>query len=238
MPRFTFSEDTCHNEQVLFTNRSILTNGKPLPSRTKYTWDFGNGSPISKDVSPSHVFKNPFHDKDVEYYITLTIELNGCSKFLTDTIIVHPQPKVDFKVENACGADTIRTENKSIGKGILTYAWSAAPNSGIAFINSNSENPKIVITDPKKEDIEYKITLQVTSEDGCDTSLTKPLIIYGEPTATINAKKIICKDSLETFESIAPPVSSALAPDSFYVWTYGDKSRLSSILAITDEMVG
>ena len=76
VPAFTSSEDSiCHNGSITFT----LTDGSLLPT-SPYTWDFGDGSSISTAKDPSHVFTNPHPDRNVEYYVTLTVELNGCSK--------------------------------------------------------------------------------------------------------------------------------------------------------------
>ncbi|MDD4236683.1 MAG: PKD domain-containing protein, partial [Bacteroidales bacterium] len=49
---FSFPENNCVNTGVVFNNQST---GVEI---TGYTWDFGDGSPISNEINPIHVYQN------------------------------------------------------------------------------------------------------------------------------------------------------------------------------------
>jgi len=47
----------------------------------KYEWNFGDGSPISNDTNPVHVFHNNNTDSLTFYFVTLTaISADECNK--------------------------------------------------------------------------------------------------------------------------------------------------------------
>ncbi|HOI79816.1 MAG TPA: PKD domain-containing protein, partial [Petrimonas sp.] len=56
---FTFSFDDADNKEVLFNNTSLMSE--------KYQWNFGDGSAVSDDRSPSHVYSSKG-----TYTVTLT----------------------------------------------------------------------------------------------------------------------------------------------------------------------
>lgn len=67
------------NEPVTFTNTTTGASG--------YRWDFGDGTPASTEVNPTHVYTT---GRRQPYYATLTAEYgNGCEENLTLTVPVR-----------------------------------------------------------------------------------------------------------------------------------------------------
>ena len=225
VPAFTETDlFICHNESITFTNASTITGGASLPSGATIKWDFGDGTTASSN-SVSHVFSNTSNTQDSMYTVTLSISYQGCVDSISKDVTVHPLPFVDFEIPTACGGDDIQIVNNSFGKGNLRYKWSANPSTGITFDNNTLENPKISVMTNSNADITFNISLTVESEDTCTASLTNPLLVFGDPTAMIQGDSILCKGRETRFESLVPPVSSDLAPDSLYIWNYGDGTQ-------------
>ncbi|WP_339876134.1 gliding motility-associated C-terminal domain-containing protein [Olleya marilimosa] len=72
--------NTCVGDTTQFT----LTTSEPI---TSALWDFGDGSPTSSDLNPSHTFPNPG-----DYVITLTLNSNGEVITTTNTITISQIP--------------------------------------------------------------------------------------------------------------------------------------------------
>lgn len=79
-----------------------------------YTWDFGDGSAVSHDENPTHIFEKPGN-----YRITLTVAGPGGSNSTTTTITVeHPAPIAAFTADptNGVAPLTVTFTNNSTGK--------------------------------------------------------------------------------------------------------------------------
>jgi PKD repeat protein len=94
------------------------TGTHPYPI-TKYTWNFGDGSPTSTVDSPTHIYT-----AEGIYWVKVTVEThNGCS--YTDSIMVTAgnKPTANFSVapSQICIHDSVTFTNASTGGG--TYTW-------------------------------------------------------------------------------------------------------------------
>ncbi len=225
IPDFTRSDSAiCHNESITFTNMTTLTDGMDLPSDATVEWDFGDGA-TSTDRSPSHIFTNSSNMIDITYTVTLFVDYQGCVDSVSKDVTIYPAPRVDFQISNVCGGDSVQVVNNSFGKGNLHYFWSATPSTSITFNNDTLEEPTISIMTSSNSDLTFDITLIVESEDSCTSSLTQELLVFGDPTASIQGDSILCKNIETRFQSLAPSVSSDLAPDAFYIWNFGDGNQ-------------
>ena len=80
VPDFSMSGDNVYlsNASINFTNFST--------GATIYSWNFGDGSPVSSVVSPAHQYTSAGN-----YTITLTAQnSNGCDQVITKDLVVNP----------------------------------------------------------------------------------------------------------------------------------------------------
>jgi len=74
----------------------VANANQPLKS---YSWNFGDGSPVSIETSPEH-----FYDKEGIYNITLTyITESGCTSTAFYSVRIYAKPKADFSYSIPCG---------------------------------------------------------------------------------------------------------------------------------------
>lgn len=220
-PSFNVTAEVCAGDIVDFTNVSTLTGGTALPEDAIVVWDFGDGS-TSGEISPTHIFSINNNESDIVYEVQLSVTYQGCTKVESDRITVRPVPLAQFDLGNGCGSDLLMPNNNSIGKGDLSYRWTAVPPEGISFDNPAAANPEISISAVLSTDAEYQISLEVTTSDGCKSRNTESLVVFGAPEALIQSEPLLCLGENVLFESVVPIESSDLAPDSLYIWDYGD----------------
>jgi len=101
-------------QSVAFQNTSRGIGG------LSYQWNFGDGSPITTTVNPSHVFTNTGTSL-ISYTVTLTVT-GACSGVYTatGTVNVNPLPKVQFATDNF-------TVDESDGPATITATLNFAP---------------------------------------------------------------------------------------------------------------
>lgn len=106
------NDTICVNGTVTFKNNS--TNA------TSYSWDFGDGTPLSTLTSPSHTYTAPGN------YTVTFIALNTAKCSLSDTlklkIVVLPTPVVNIgRDTTVCNSINLKLDAGNPGS---TYAWS------------------------------------------------------------------------------------------------------------------
>lgn len=88
---YTFTNDaTCSGTLVQFTPSASGTGTKT------YSWDFGDGTPISTDQNATHVF-NALGCSTSTFTVELTVTVNGCSVKKTHVVTVKQKPDISFK---------------------------------------------------------------------------------------------------------------------------------------------
>ncbi len=172
---FTPSAPSCVTKTVTFTDGSLANTG----ALNKWTWDFGDGSPASNMPSPTHTYATAG-----TYTVTLQVETDkGCvSSVKSKPVVISPLPVPGFILPGNCVNDPISQfiDTSSISDGSqaqFSYAW----NFGDA--NANIANPNTSTTKNGSHKYtatgNYNVTLTVTSNNGCSTSLTQVFTING-----------------------------------------------------------
>lgn len=192
------SEDVCLDQAVQFTNTSSLSSGT-----SNYNWFFGD-STMSTDINPTHLY-----DTAGIYEVTLvqTSDL-GCVDSFSLTHIVYPIPNAEFSLGNSCYGDTVDFTNlSSIDFGTMTYVWDFSDG-----ITDTATNPRHTFNALGI----YDITLDVTSDFGCEAQKVKDITIYPVPFANFTFDNT-CEEKTVSFTNL----STLSAGTMSYNWNFG-----------------
>ena len=170
LPNFSAGDDLS-----LCTGDTVLLGSTPVGGQI-YNWE-DNESLLADNLAqvPYAAFSNsPFPQSDL---VLLTAELNGCSETDSATIIIHPLPVPQIVGSSSfCSGDSIML----IGFGGDSYEWSPI---------QLFENP-YNFTSQFSASTNTVITLNATSTQGCQGSLTKELEILESPSAFFEVSDI------------------------------------------------
>lgn len=183
-PEFS-SLNVCEGNTMQFNNLSTIPNTDAIQS---YSWNFGDGSSFNTNLSPSHLYAG------VGAYTIWLFDVStfGCKDSISKIRVVNPKPVVSFTA-----SDTIRCEpvcadlqNLSI---IATgnnaaFLWNFGDGSG----GSTSQNPHHCFNnDSVFAPIAYSVSLTVTSDSGCVTTLAKNnyITVFPMPVAVCTASE-------------------------------------------------
>jgi len=163
---FSNTNNICSNSEISFTDMS-KDNGNPI---TSWEWDFGDGN-TSIDQNPKHIFMNPG-----SYPVVLKIKnstICDVKEFKRD-ILIRASPVADFSFSSpGCdNAAILFTDlSKAVQGNIIKREWDFG--DGIKLDNSGSAT----ISHQYTSGGQFKISLKVTSEFGCENVLTRELNI-------------------------------------------------------------
>ncbi|MEY4594291.1 MAG: hypothetical protein RIQ47_701, partial [Bacteroidota bacterium] len=155
---FTSSPPVCLGDTIFFTNNSSLASGGLI----SYTWNFGDGSPVSSTTNPFHVYTTAG-----SFQVRLTSTANGCSDDTLITVSVNPSPVAAFtpSAVTGCGPTNISFSNTTTGSPV--YAWNFGDGG-----SSTTANPSHLYAQPGT----YSVTLIATQGSCADTVLSNNLI--------------------------------------------------------------
>ncbi len=201
---FSFTNSVCiPNALVQFQNLSNIANGTPLT----YSWNFGDGSPLSAALNPSHKynFVGPFN-------VLLRATSNaGC---VTDRVIpmnnIHPQPKADFSFSNPAGVcigDAVTLTDLTDGKDGIVNQW----NWDMGDATVLTTNPVSYTYTTAKT---YTVTLFTVNSMGCNSdTISKSFTVHPYPVVDAGPDRFILEGGQIT---LAPIVTGN---DLQFVWT-------------------
>lgn len=152
--------NACVNNLVQFTNQSI-------PVNATYEWDFGDGSPISTALDPSHTYIAAG-----TYDVTLTVDFNGCVSISTQTVTIFPNPIINAGLDvSVCQGNSITLS----ASGGLNYVWNdPIVINNVPFIPTANGSYTVTGTDINGCEATDQVNLTLTS-----------IVINGGPDVTI-----------------------------------------------------
>ncbi len=207
--------NVCDGSIVQFGNLSTIASTDTIQS---WTWDFGDSSPFSNTANTSHQYAAAG-----SYSVQLLIVTNfGCPDSITKTSIVNPNPVVLYTADSlaGCGPLCVNFLNSStIATGVnATSLWTFGDGSP----TSNSSNPShCYMNDSVYAPNSFTVTLKVTSDSGCVSSITKNnyITVYANPNAAFTA--------IPKTTTIMDPIISitdlSIGADNWN-WNFGDGS--------------
>lgn len=200
---FTYSP-TCLGDLMEFFNP-----GSPIDSL--YHWNFGD-SQTNQLKEPAH-----YYISAANYQVTLNVtSTRGCIGSATRQVTVSPIPVPSFSTPPGClGSTYDLTSTSTISAGtIANYQWH------IEAPDTNLMGPSVNYT--FSDSGNYQITLLVTSDIGCDKSISKVVSIHGLPIANFSFDP----------QYGNPPLAVQFTDQSYaansFEWTFGVDSLIST----------
>lgn len=210
-PEAEFSAaDVCDGMEVQFTDQTNLLSG----SLISHDWDLGDGN-TSTQASFAHTYAAPG-----TYTVVLIVETDqGCLDTVSHDVTVHPNPIVDFSASFACEGDTsFFTDQSSILTGsIVSYDWDFGDGG-----SSTDQNPAHIYSVPGT----YTATLTLTSDMGCVTSLSIPVVLPPGPPAPTPLHDTVCSGFTPYLAAVPPNIPGTInwlyAPNSTHPFHSGN----------------
>lgn len=199
----------CQGNPTVFTNLSSVASGLI----TNYDWDFGNNGSTSMQQSPMNMYTSAG-----TFTVTLMITTDfGCEATVSQTVDVYENPVADFSVADVClGAVSSFADNSTISSGsIASWNWDFGDGSV-----SSLQNP----THSYGAAGTYSVQLTITSDNGCQTSVTNDAIVNENPVADF-AFTDVCESQATTLTDQSSIGNGTI---SSWSWDLGDGSSLQS----------
>ncbi len=206
-PIVQFDGDNLSGCSPLTVNFSDLSTSD---TGSSYFWDFGDYI-ISADQSPTHTFLSS-RAYTIKEVVTAP---GGCKDSLIKTsyVTVLNAPVTDFSTSSGCVNTVISFTDQSsvIASNIISWSWSFGDNA-----TSSLQNPTHIYSTNGS----YTVTLTTTSNLGCQSTLTKTIIINSKPIVQFNTVTLSgCTPLNVVFGDV-----SSTASGSTYNWSFGDNS--------------
>ncbi|MGB3947815.1 MAG: PKD domain-containing protein [Bacteroidia bacterium] len=146
-----------------------------------YSWQPGGITNQNITLSPNIT---------TNYTLTIT-DQNNCIAKDSASIIVNPNPNVNFGVPPVCvGEASVFSDSTTISSGtIVTYNWTF----GIGSAGSIQQNPTYTYPSCNV----YTISLTTISDSGCTSFNTKPVTVYCKPNASFTTNNICVYEQAE-----------------------------------------
>ena len=157
-------------------------------------WNFGDPSSgnanSSNIISPKHLFSN-----QANYTIKLIATNNaGCKDSLINIITVKAQVKADFTYSSACtNAATLFQDNSIVpapnSSNIRSWNFGTSTANGLTVSKSYTNSGV------------YSVTLSVTGNNGCNSSISKIITIFSPPVTSFTIPAFCAKDTITAINS-------------------------------------
>jgi PKD repeat protein len=157
----------CNQLTVNFTNTSSVTTA------TNFAWDFGDGTPVSNEVNPQHVFQPSADGKDAVYTVSLLIPDN-CVLRPAQTMNITVRPAVPIAniipdKLSGCGAFVLSVHNASPGNNAL-YDFYLYDNGNLVQKITKTDKTDALFA-PVTSPVTKNYTLYMEVTDFCGTKV-------------------------------------------------------------------
>lgn len=205
----SFSADdttACLNQLITFTNASSSATNTSLT----YSWDFGDGSPATNIVSPTHVYTQTG---------AFTVKLIATDNIGCADTLIYPnyvkvaQPAASFSMDDSfalCPPLIVQFTNTSLGA--ATYNWSFGDGS-----SSTIPNPNNIYSTPGI----YVIHLVAINSYGCKDSISNTVNVLGYSGGLTYTPLIGCNPITVNFTATLTNVTN-------FLWDFSDGTVINA----------
>jgi len=202
----------CNGNATQFTDSSTTSSG----TITLRAWDFGDGSPLSSALNPSHTYVN-----GGLYNVSLTVNNTvGCIDTIIKPVQVYFNPVAGFTQSDVCFGDTMHFTNTSSidnSTSIATYLWVFGDGGS----SSSLQSPPHYYSSAGN----FAVTLVTTSADACSNAISTSVNTFDAPKSSFAFSNTCLFDSAKFTNSSLNPVMGSIANWS---WDFGDGSPLNN----------
>jgi gliding motility-associated-like protein len=195
----------CKGSPTVFTDQSI--------GGMFWGWNFGDGS-LGTGQNPNHTYA-----KAGVYTVTLgVVGAGNCVDSIKQLVTVHDTPEASFFFFNSCSHDSIYFSNASIIDPTTTVT---------SFLYDFGDGKTSNLSDPAHMYAKgglYKVTLKITTADGCVGTALVNTQVNDSPTALADIKDIC---SIDSAKFINKSIIAAGKITKYY-WDFGDGSGIDS----------
>lgn len=206
LANFSFTDTAClPNAFIEFDNNSTIADN--TQNSFTYTWNFGDGSPLSVTANPTHTYTGVG-----PYPVSLKVKSGiGC---IDDTTIqlntIHPQPKAEFSFSKpgvCIGENVIMNDQSDPKDGALNqWYWNFGDNSALETV----QNPNHTYNGPGT----YNVSLYIVNSFGCHSdTLPKAFIVYPYPVIDAGPPQVVLEGGSVVLKA------TASGNDLQYKWT-------------------
>ncbi len=189
-------QNNCADSAILLVNNST-------PSNATFEWNFGNGQ-TSTLLNPLLVYASSGN-----YTITQIATSGQCKDTAVNTVVVHPNPIVDFTFSNACfDEQPIAFQNlTNIQNGqVMNWLWDFGDGNSSIFQNPHHNFLNTGL---------FSIQLTATSNNNCTATATKNIEIFPSSTASFTVQNN-CADSAILL------VNNSTPSNATFEWNFGN----------------
>lgn len=216
LPTAQFSTvNVCAGFTTQFTNLSSIPATDTIQS---WTWNYGDSSPSDITTNTTHLYAGAG-----SYSVQLLVVSNfGCPDLITQTSIVNPNPVVQFTADSTAGCELLcvnfqNTSSITTGNN-AGYLW----NFGDGDPTSNLPNPNHCYSNDSVYAPDFfNVTLTVTSDSGCISTITKNnyITVYPNPNAnfTVQPQTAIITNPIISITDLSTGAN-------YWNWNFGDGS--------------
>jgi gliding motility-associated-like protein len=196
--------NACYQSALSFTDLS--------ENATQWEWNFGDGTGTSSNQNPTYTYQSPG-----TYTVTLTVySANGCVDSHQLQAVAYPDPTPGFTSPSVClGNESTFNNTTQIAPPdfITEYNWSFGDGG-----TSSEENPAHEYTSQGV----YTVTLTVTSNEGCSSSITQQVSVYPLPNVNFSSTSV-CMGEITSLTNNSS-ISNTFTQNSItnFTWHLGD----------------
>lgn len=198
------AEDVCEGSQTTFISASSTTIG----SITQFLWDLDNDGMFDDATgnTVNHLFLNAG-----TYSVGLKIVVsNGDQDSIYQNVVINPVADADFTWNEVCdGVAMPLSTTSTISSGtITTFDWELDNNTSF----NDASGPSINYLFGSYGS--FPVSLRVTSDSGCVSTVTKDVLVNPNPTADFTWTDVCIGDSMP-FNASASVVTGSI---NSYSW--------------------
>ena len=202
---FVPDADACTGEPIIFSYSDIVTNETLL-------WTFGDGSPTSTQVNPTHIY-----DNDGTYNILLHVDKYICENDTSMQLTINPLPSPDFDANVFEGCLPVDIDFDDLSNDVAMgagYEWTF----GDGATSNENGNTSHTYTQPGV----FDVSLTISNTQRCAETIIKPNLIQANPNpiADFDADPHITTMDTPIIEFNDLSISDSIRNN--YEWIFGD----------------
>ena len=190
----------------------LTVNFPSVPGVATYTWNHGDGSPTFTTLTAHNFTYVNTGSVNLVYTVSLiALTSNGCVGSDSKTVTIFPNPVANISFSPATGCSPLSVNYTNTSSGSVNSFWQ--------FFNgqtSNIANPTTTFTNSiGTGPITYSVKLRVSSVNGCNDSIVKPITLLPLPKAGFGLDTPACAPKVISF-------TNTTQGGNTYKWTFGD----------------